>query len=138
MFYIYKFNLVGSDCYILQEKWPAEKFNSFLRDVSREDMKSLIFSTHLAARIEKESDKVIQETTKELGERAVEVPKHVPDGLPKTVEVPRHVPDGLPKTQEEIEEEEQAQMPSSDFTRLLRSLRIYPSWYVPRPDVEND
>lgn len=127
---------------ILQQKWPAEKLESFLQNVSREGMKPLIRLLHHAARLEKESDDVIQESTKESEKREVEMHMHVPDGLPKTpeekrgVEMHRHVPDGLPKTPEEIEEENQGLMPESDFTRLIKSLRVYPSWYRERPDVE--
>ncbi|KAJ3706062.1 hypothetical protein LUZ61_009767 [Rhynchospora tenuis] len=108
----------------LKKKWPPEKFDRFLHDVSHEGMKSLIYFVHHAALLEKESGEVIQETTKELGKRDAEMPMHVPDGLPKT--------------REEIEEEDQGRMPESDFTRLLQSLRVYPSWYMERPDVEDD
>ncbi|XP_072956485.1 CCG-binding protein 1-like [Typha angustifolia] len=53
-------------------------------------------------------------------------------------EAPFHVPDGLPKTQEEMEEEENARMPDSPLTRLLRSKGRLPSWYSPAPDHETD
>ncbi|KAJ1701664.1 hypothetical protein LUZ63_001443 [Rhynchospora breviuscula] len=108
----------------LKKKWPPEKFDRFLHDVSHEGMKSLIYSVHHAALLEKESGEVIQEKTKELVKRDSEAPMHVPEWLPKTLE--------------EIEEEEKARMPASDFTRLLQSLRVYPSWYVERPDIETD
>ncbi|KAJ4744792.1 maternal effect embryo arrest 14 [Rhynchospora pubera] len=106
----------------LEKKWPPEKFDRFLHDVSHKGMKWLICRVHHAALLEKESGEVIQEKTKELGKRDAEAPKHVPDGIPKTLE--------------EMEEEDQARMPASDFTRLLQSLRVYPSWYIARPDVE--
>ncbi|GER42227.1 maternal effect embryo arrest 14 [Striga asiatica] len=48
------------------------------------------------------------------------------------------IPDGLPKTEEEMKEEEEAKMPDSPFTRLLRAKGRYPAWYTPRPDHETD
>lgn len=48
------------------------------------------------------------------------------------------IPDGLPKTQEELEEEEEARMPDSPFTRLLRSKGKSPAWYSLPPDHETD
>ncbi|CAA0827611.1 maternal effect embryo arrest 14 [Striga hermonthica] len=48
------------------------------------------------------------------------------------------IPDGLPKTEEEIKEEEEAKMPDSPFTILLRAKGRYPAWYTPRPDHETD
>ncbi|KAL2927558.1 CCG-binding protein 1 [Bienertia sinuspersici] len=49
-----------------------------------------------------------------------------------------HVPDGLPKTAEEIEEEEKARMPDSDFTRMLRHRGKHAAWYSPTPDHQTD
>ncbi|KAL5210330.1 hypothetical protein ABZP36_005953 [Zizania latifolia] len=51
---------------------------------------------------------------------------------------PFPVPDGLPKTQEELDEEQEALMPESPYTRLLRRMGRYPDWYTPRPDHETD
>lgn len=51
---------------------------------------------------------------------------------------PFPIPDGIPKTQEELEEEEEARMPDSPFTRLLRSKGKFPAWYSPVPDHETD
>ncbi|VAI22336.1 unnamed protein product [Triticum turgidum subsp. durum] len=51
---------------------------------------------------------------------------------------PFPVPDGLPKTQEEIDEDEEALMPESPYTRLLRRMGRLPDWYTPRPDHETD
>ena len=51
---------------------------------------------------------------------------------------PFPVPDGIPKTQEELAEEEEALMPESPYTRLLRRMGRYPDWYTPRPDHETD
>ncbi|GAA0185747.1 hypothetical protein LIER_33035 [Lithospermum erythrorhizon] len=47
---------------------------------------------------------------------------------------PCPVPDGLPKSREEMEEEEEARMPDSPFTRLLRTKGSSPAWYSPVPD----
>ncbi|XVE93298.1 hypothetical protein REPUB_Repub01dG0178900 [Reevesia pubescens] len=49
-----------------------------------------------------------------------------------------HIPDGLPKSAEELEEEERARMPDSQFTRLLRTKGTFPAWYSPVPDHETD
>lgn len=51
---------------------------------------------------------------------------------------PFPIPDGLPKTQEELDEETEALMPESSYTRLLRRMGRYPDWYTPRPDHETD
>ncbi|RWR73544.1 CCG-binding protein 1-like protein [Cinnamomum micranthum f. kanehirae] len=48
------------------------------------------------------------------------------------------IPDCLPKTQEELEEEEEARMPDSPFTRLLRSKGKSPAWCSVPPDNETD
>ncbi|KAI4298411.1 hypothetical protein L6164_031976 [Bauhinia variegata] len=48
------------------------------------------------------------------------------------------IPDGLPKSEEELLEEEQAKMPDSPYTRLLRSKGRFPAWYSPAPDHETD
>ncbi|WJX44325.1 hypothetical protein P8452_31313 [Trifolium repens] len=47
-------------------------------------------------------------------------------------------PDGLPKSADEIMEEEQAKMPDSSYTKLLRSMGKYPAWYSEAPDHETD
>ncbi|XP_030945186.1 CCG-binding protein 1-like [Quercus lobata] len=48
------------------------------------------------------------------------------------------IPDGLPKSTEELEEEEQARMPDSPYTRMLRTKGRFPAWYSPAPDHETD
>ncbi|RWR73562.1 hypothetical protein CKAN_00185500 [Cinnamomum micranthum f. kanehirae] len=48
------------------------------------------------------------------------------------------IPDCLPKTQEELEEEEEARMLYSPFTRLLRSKGKSPTWCSVPPDHETD
>ncbi|KAJ1398400.1 CCG-binding protein 1 [Sesbania bispinosa] len=48
------------------------------------------------------------------------------------------VPDGLPKSADELMEEEQARMPDSPYTRLLRSMGRSPAWYSQAPDHETD
>ncbi|KDP38257.1 hypothetical protein JCGZ_04900 [Jatropha curcas] len=48
------------------------------------------------------------------------------------------IPDGLPKSKEELEEEERARMPDSQYTRLLRTKGRFPAWYSPAPDHETD
>ena len=58
----------------------------------------------------------------------------------KSEEGQRHcpMPDGLPKSDEELLEEEEARMPDSPFTRLLRSKGRFPAWYSPAPDHQTD
>ncbi|ESW28547.1 hypothetical protein PHAVU_003G295900 [Phaseolus vulgaris] len=48
------------------------------------------------------------------------------------------IPDGLPKTDEQLKEEEEAKMPDSPYTKLLRTMGRYPAWYSPAPDHETD
>lgn len=47
-------------------------------------------------------------------------------------------PDGLPKSADEMMEEEQAKMPDSSYTKLLRSMGKSPAWYSEAPDHETD
>ncbi|XP_027347620.1 CCG-binding protein 1 [Abrus precatorius] len=47
-------------------------------------------------------------------------------------------PDGLPKSADELMEEEEARMPDSPYTKLLRSMGRFPAWYSPAPDHETD
>lgn len=53
-------------------------------------------------------------------------------------EKPCPIPDGLPKSTEELEEEEQARMPDSPYTRMLRTKGRFPAWYSRAPDHETD
>ncbi|KAH9608402.1 hypothetical protein KSS87_011295 [Heliosperma pusillum] len=39
-----------------------------------------------------------------------------------------HIPDGLPKTPQQLQEEENAKMPDSAYTRLLRHRGTLPAW----------
>jgi len=48
------------------------------------------------------------------------------------------IPDGLPKSDEELREEEEAKMPDSPHTKLLRTMGRHPAWYSPAPDHETD
>ncbi|KAK7252073.1 hypothetical protein RIF29_35782 [Crotalaria pallida] len=48
------------------------------------------------------------------------------------------IPDGLPKSADELMEEEQARMPDSPYTRLLRTMGNFPAWYSPAPDHQTD
>lgn len=49
-------------------------------------------------------------------------------------------PDGLPKSADEMMEEEQAKMPDSSYTKLLRSMgkSQSPAWFSEAPDHETD
>ncbi|CAN1192322.1 CCG-binding protein 1 [Linum perenne] len=56
----------------------------------------------------------------------------------KEVKEPCPIPDGLPRPQEEIDEEEEARMPDTPHTRLLRARSKLPAWFTLRPDHETD
>ncbi|CAK8577565.1 unnamed protein product [Lathyrus sativus] len=47
-------------------------------------------------------------------------------------------PDGLPKSADEMREEEEAKMPDSSHTKLLRLMGKSPAWYSKVPDHETD
>ncbi|XP_077233152.1 maternal effect embryo arrest 14 [Tasmannia lanceolata] len=73
---------------------------------------------------------------RKLRNKELETPK--PSNAEKRSERPCPIPDGLPKSEEELEEEEEARMPDSPYTRLLRSKGKFPAWYSPAPDHETD
>lgn len=60
------------------------------------------------------------------------------DVKPEESPRPCPIPDGLPKSADELLEEEQARMPDSPYTRLLRSMGSFPAWYSPAPDHQTD
>lgn len=93
---------------------------------SRSDPRYLISSIHHRS-----------DLRKKMAEKAHNsAPSYSPGQTAKPRPFP--VPDGLPKTQEEIDEDEEALMPESPYTRLLRRMGRYPDWYTPRPDHETD
>lgn len=61
-------------------------------------------------------------------------PKALNEEKAKVKEEPKYVPEWMPKSIEELEEEEKARMADSPHARLLRAMRVYPSWHTPRPD----
>ncbi|KAM3278351.1 hypothetical protein ACQJBY_045917 [Aegilops geniculata] len=109
----------------LEEELPQEEISRMVKD-SRSDPRYLISSIHHRS-----------DLRKKMAEKAhSSAPSNSPGHTVKPRPFP--VPDGLPKTQEEIDEDEEALMPESPYTRLLRRMGRFPDWYTPRPDHETD
>ena len=108
-----------------QQELPKEEISRMVKD-SEGDVRYLIQSIHHRS-----------DLRKKVAEKAH---NSVPSSSQKQTAKPRPfpVPDGIPKTQEELAEEEEALMPESPYTRLLRRMGRYPDWYTPRPDHETD
>ncbi|EMS46431.1 hypothetical protein TRIUR3_01279 [Triticum urartu] len=109
----------------LEQELPQEEISRMVKD-SRSDPRYLISSIHHRS-----------DLRKKMAEKAH---NSAPSNSPGQTAKPRPfpVPDGLPKTQEEIDEDEEALMPESPYTRLLRRMGRFPDWYTPRPDHETD
>lgn len=93
---------------------------------SEGDVKYLIESIHHRANLRKKMAEKNRNSVSSNSQGQTAKPRPFP------------VPDGIPKTQEELAEEEEALMPESPYTRLLRRMGRYPDWYTPRPDHETD
>lgn len=108
-----------------QQELPKEEISRMVKD-SEGDVRYLIESIHHRS-----------DLRKKIAEKSR---NSVPSGSQGQTAKPRPfpVPDGIPKTQEELTEEEEALMPESPYTRLLRRMGRYPEWYTPRPDHETD
>ncbi|XP_062214439.1 CCG-binding protein 1-like [Phragmites australis] len=109
----------------LEEELPKEEIARMVKD-SEGDVRYLISSIHHRSNLRK---KMAEKAPNSVSSSSLEQ-KAKPRPFP--------VPDGLPKTQEELDEEEDALMPESPYTRLLRRMGRYPDWYTPRPDHETD
>lgn len=109
----------------LEQELPKDEIARMVKD-SEGDVRYLIDSIHHRSNLRKKMAEKTRATvsSSSLGQSAK--PRPFP------------VPDGLPKTQEELAEEEEALMPESSYTRLLRRMGRYPDWYTPRPDHETD
>ncbi|EYU37726.1 hypothetical protein MIMGU_mgv1a014308mg [Erythranthe guttata] len=107
----------------LEKEAPKEEVEKLIMEAG--GVKSLIGCVHGVAAIHKEK----KESTDSLKLTKIENTR---------AENPRPVPDGLPKTSEELEEEENAKMPDSPFTRLLRARGTHPAWYSQAPEHETD
>ncbi|KAL6894005.1 hypothetical protein ACP4OV_008103 [Aristida adscensionis] len=109
----------------LEQELPKEEIARMVKD-SEGDVKYLIDSIHHRSNLRKKMAEKAHSSvsSSSLGQTT------------KTRPFP--IPDGLPKTQEELAEEEEALMPESPYTRLLRRMGRYPDWYTPRPDHETD
>lgn len=109
-----------------QQELPKDEIARMVKD-SEGDVRYLIESIHhrsdLRKKVAEKSRNSVPSSSQ--GSRAAK-PRPFP------------VPDGIPKTQEELAEEEEALMPESPYTRLLRRMGRYPDWYTPRPDHETD
>uniref|UniRef100_A0ACD5WBK2 Uncharacterized protein n=1 Tax=Avena sativa TaxID=4498 RepID=A0ACD5WBK2_AVESA len=109
----------------LEQELPQEDIARMVKE-SRSDPRYLISSIHHRS-----------DLRKKMAEKArSSVPANSPEQTVKPRPFP--IPDELPKTQEEIDEEEEALMPESPYSRLLRRMGRYPDWYTPRPDHETD
>ena len=110
----------------LERELPKDEIARMVKD-SEGDVRYLIESIHhrsdLRKKVAEKSRNSVPSSSQ--GSRAAK-PRPFP------------VPDGIPKTQEELAEEEEALMPESPYTRLLRRMGRYPDWYTPRPDHETD
>jgi len=109
----------------LEQELPKEEIARMVKD-SEGDVKYLIDSIHHRSNLRKKMAEKAHHTVSSSSQGQTAKPRPFP------------VPDGLPKTQEELAEEEEALMPESPYTRLLRRMGRYPDWYTPRPDHETD
>ncbi|KAF2941491.1 hypothetical protein DAI22_03g350600 [Oryza sativa Japonica Group] len=109
----------------LEQELPKEEIARMVKD-SEGDPRYLINSIHHRSDLRKKMAEKSHNSlsSNSLGQAAK--PRPFP------------VPDGLPKTQEELAEEQEALMPESSYTRLLRRMGRFPDWYTPRPDHETD
>ncbi|KAL6494749.1 hypothetical protein OROGR_031549 [Orobanche gracilis] len=128
----YCLTLEGDDCYScwkayfeledLEKEVPKEEVERLI--IQAGEVESLISFVHGVATIYK-AKKERSDSLK--GAKHVKVePTHCP------------IPDGLPKTAEEMEEDENATMPYSPYTRLLRARGRHTAWYTPFSDHETD
>ncbi|CAN6281234.1 unnamed protein product [Urochloa humidicola] len=109
----------------LEQELPKEEIARMVKD-SEGDVKYLIDSIHHRSNLRKKMAEKARGTVSSDSRGQTAKPRPFP------------VPDGLPKTQEELAEEQEALMPESSYTRLLRRMGRYPDWYTPRPDHETD
>ncbi|XP_015690087.2 CCG-binding protein 1 [Oryza brachyantha] len=109
----------------LEEELPKEEIARMVKD-SEGDPRYLINSIHHRSDLRKKMAEKSRNSVSSNSLSQAAKPRPFP------------VPDGLPKTQEELDEEQEALMPESSYTRLLRRMGRYPDWYTPRPDHETD
>ncbi|KAK8941165.1 hypothetical protein KSP39_PZI010723 [Platanthera zijinensis] len=106
----------------LEKEMSREQVEKFVRQAG--GVKSIINCLHLLTALSKKNGKVKE--------------KHITSNFKAGKEEPFPVPDGIPKSQAELEEEEEAKMPDSPNTRLLRCMGKAPAWYTQAPDHETD
>ncbi|EER90829.1 hypothetical protein BDA96_01G081200 [Sorghum bicolor] len=109
----------------LEQELPKEEISRMVKD-SEGDVRYLIESIHHRSNLRKKMAEKSRNLVPSTSQGQTAKPRPFP------------VPDGIPKTQEELAEEEEALMPESPYTRLLRRMGRYPDWYTPRPDHETD
>uniref|UniRef100_A0A0D3FPG8 Uncharacterized protein n=1 Tax=Oryza barthii TaxID=65489 RepID=A0A0D3FPG8_9ORYZ len=99
----------------LEQELPKEEIARMVKD-SEGDPRYLINSIHHRSDLRKKMAEKSHNSlsSNSLGQAAK--PRPFP------------VPDGLPKTQEELAEEQEALMPESSYTRLLRRMGRFPDW----------
>lgn len=122
--FFYVFHTYASHllCYVPQKESPKHDVERLILQAG--GVKSLIGCLHGISAIHKAKSVGVEASKPRNGDSRSEKPFPIPDGLPKTAE--------------EIEEEESARMPDSQFTRMLRARGTYPAWYSPAPDHETD
>uniref|UniRef100_A0A0E0P1Q7 Uncharacterized protein n=1 Tax=Oryza rufipogon TaxID=4529 RepID=A0A0E0P1Q7_ORYRU len=103
----------------LEQELPKEEIARMVKD-SEGDPRYLINSIHHRSDLRKKMAEKSHNSlsSNSLGQAAK--PRPFP------------VPDGLPKTQEELAEEQEALMPESSYTRLLRRMGRFPDWSSPQ------
>ncbi|TVU44846.1 hypothetical protein EJB05_04307 [Eragrostis curvula] len=109
----------------LEKELPKEEIARMVKD-SEGDVRYLIRSIHHRSNLRKKMAEKDQKSVSSNSPGQTTKPRPFP------------IPDGLPKTQEELDDEAEALMPDSPYTRLLRRMGRYPDWYTPRPDHETD
>ncbi|KAK7362691.1 hypothetical protein VNO77_04811 [Canavalia gladiata] len=142
----YCLTLEGDECYNcwqayfelkdLKKESPKEEIERLIRRIG--SIKALIESMHRIAVMFKVKENGLSVKSEE-GQRPVNELKKEGLSLGKVVKSEEgerhfHIPDGLPKSAEELKEEEEARMPDSPHTRLLRRMGKLSSWYAPGPD----
>jgi len=106
---------------MIQKESPKEDIERLILETG--GVKSLIGCLHGIAgmqKVKKDGIKLSKDVKSEEGERQCPIP------------------DGLPKSDEQLREEEEAKMPDSPYTKLLRTMGRHPAWYSPAPDHETD
>lgn len=126
-----------SELHDLEKELPKNEVERVITASSGDGIESMISSLHFYSasyRRLKESSESTNASNEEKTKK--ESNGSAPKALnrEKTKEEPKYVPEWMPKSIEELEEEEKARMADSPHARLLRAMKAYNPWYIPRPD----